>query len=113
LIELNGFSILRMQKVLLSKKEAEAFYAVHKKHSFFDELITGIIAGPVVLLALERDDAVSQWRHLIGATNPMNAALGTIRKMYAKGISSNAVHGSDSNENANIELQFFFKDLVI
>jgi nucleoside-diphosphate kinase len=113
LIELNGFSILRLQKRTLSKDEAQIFYGVHLGKSFFEELIMYIISGPVILLALEKDLAISDWRQLIGATNPINATVGTIRKMYAESVGRNAVHGSDSEENAKIELDFFFKDLFI
>lgn len=111
IIERNGFSILRMQKITLSVFQAEEFYGVHKERSFFRELINYITSGPVILLALELPDACNQWRSLIGATNPVNAGVGTIRKMFAESIARNAVHGSDSNENAYIELKFFFKDL--
>lgn len=111
MIELNGFKILRMQKIVLSLSQAEEFYGIHRERSFFRELIDYITSGPVVVLALESVDAVAQWRNLIGATNPSNAAVGTIRKMYAESIGKNAVHGSDSQENAVIELKFFFKDL--
>lgn len=111
MIELNGFKILRMYKIVLSVTQAKQFYGVHRDRSFFGELIDYITSGPVVVLALEKSDAVNQWRNLIGATNPSNAAVGTIRKMYAESIGRNAVHGSDSEENAIIELQFFFNDL--
>lgn len=112
-VELNGFDILRMEKVQLSIVEAETFYSVHKGKIFFEELIQYITSGPVILLALQKTDAVNEWRQLIGATNPKNAAVGTIRKMYAESIGRNAVHGSDSAENAKIELEFFFKDLHV
>ena len=111
MIELNGFEILRMVKTHLSVAQAEEFYGIHKERSFFRELIEYITSGPVIILALKKNDAVNQWRLLIGATNPANAAVGTIRKMYAESIGRNAVHGSDSIENAKIELNFFFKDL--
>ncbi len=110
-IELNHFNILRMEKLTLSAEQAEHFYAIHKERSFFKDLVEYMTSGPVVVLALEKVDAVNQWRSLIGATNPSNAAVGTIRKMYAESIGRNAVHGSDSEENAKIELQFFFNDL--
>jgi nucleoside-diphosphate kinase len=111
MIELNGFEILRMQKIVLSSLQAEQFYSIHKERSFFKELIDYIISGPVVILALGKINAVTEWRNLIGATNPSNASVGTIRKMYAQSIGRNAVHGSDSEENAKIELKFFFNDL--
>ena len=113
MIELNGFTILKMHKTVLSTAQAQQFYGIHKDRSFFRELIDYITSGPVVVLALEKTDAVNEWRTLIGATNPLNATVGSIRKMYAESIGKNAVHGSDSQENAAIELQFFFKDLLI
>jgi nucleoside-diphosphate kinase len=111
IIERNGFNILRMQKITLSVAQAEEFYGIHKERSFFRELINYVTSGPVILFALELPDAVNQWRNLIGATNPVNAGVGTIRRMFAESIAKNAVHGSDSNENASVELKFFFKDL--
>jgi nucleoside-diphosphate kinase len=112
LIELNGFEILRMNKVTLSLAQAEEFYGIHQGKVFFEELIQYITSGPVILLALSKQNAVVEWRNLMGATNPANAQIGTIRRMYAQSIGRNAVHGSDSEENARKELEFFFKDLV-
>jgi nucleoside-diphosphate kinase len=113
MIEKNGFQILRMQFVRLSILQVESFYEMHKGKSFFEELIEYITSGPVVLLALQKENAVQEWRKLIGSTNPVNAEVGTIRKMYAESIGRNAVHGSDSAESAVRELEFFFNDLCV
>lgn len=110
-IELNGFTIIGMKKVQLSETQAREFYGIHSARSFFGEMIQNITAGPVILLALEAPNAVSAWRNLMGATNPANAEIGTLRKMFAQDISFNSVHGSDSEENAKIELNFFFPEL--
>ena len=108
LIELNGFVITEMQKITMTRVQAEAFYAVHKERSFFTELVDYMISGPVIVMALERSSAVQEWRNLMGATNPIQATVGTIRKMFGTSIGNNAVHGSDSEENAHQELKFFF-----
>lgn len=108
LIEKNGFEILRMEKIMFSKELAEEFYAVHKERPFFGELVEFITSGPVIVMALEKENAVQAWRDLMGATNPANAAEGTVRKLYAQSIGKNAAHGSDSPENANIELELIF-----
>lgn len=109
LIEKNGFRILAMRVQQLRRAEAEGFYAVHKGKGFFDELIEFMTEGPVVLLALEREDAVAKWREVMGATDPAKAADGTIRKLYGTNIGRNASHGSDSAENAEIEVAWFFR----
>lgn len=109
MIEENGFKILALRMQHLSKAEAEGFYAVHKGKGFFDELVAFMTESPVVLLALERDGAVAKWREVMGATNPANAAEGTVRKKYAQSIGRNAAHGSDSDENAAIEIGYFFR----
>lgn len=109
LIEKNGFKIIAMRMQHLTRKEAEGFYAVHKGKGFYDELVVFMTESPVVLLALEREDAVAKWREVMGATNPANAAAGTVRKLYASSIGRNAAHGSDSDENAAIELAYFFR----
>jgi len=110
-IELNKFTIVRMEKRQLTRKDAESFYAVHKERPFFNELVENMIAGPVVLLALEKENAIQQWRDLMGATNPAQAIVGTLRYTLAKSISYNVVHGSDAAETAKTELGFFFPDL--
>jgi nucleoside-diphosphate kinase len=108
LIEKTGFKIIGMKKMGLSQKQAEAFYAVHQERPFFTSLVTFMTEGPVVVLALEREDAVSKWRELMGATNPANAAEGTVRKLFARSIERNAAHGSDAAETAAVEIPFFF-----
>lgn len=103
-----GFKIVAMKFTQLSKRDAQEFYAIHKDRPFFDELIRFMTRGPIVSAILEKDNAVEDFRALIGATNPEEAAEGTIRKLYAKDIGENAVHGSDSDENAVIEGAFHF-----
>jgi nucleoside-diphosphate kinase len=106
--ESNGLRIAAMKKIQLSKKDAEQFYAVHKERPFFGELVEFMISGPVVVMVLEGENAVAKNRELMGATNPKEAAPGTIRADFADSIDANAVHGSDSLENAEIEINFFF-----
>ena len=108
LIEENGFRIAGIKSKRLTKTEAEAFYAVHKERPFYNGLVNFMTEGPVVVLVLEREDAVAKWRELMGATNPANAAEGTIRKQFAENIERNAVHGSDAPETAAVEIPFFF-----
>lgn len=103
-----GFRIVAMKMTHLTKADAEAFYSVHAERPFFADLVEYMTSGPIVPAILEKDNAVEDFRTLIGATNPSEAAEGTIRKMYAESIASNAVHGSDSNENAAIESAFHF-----
>ncbi|MCH8545951.1 MAG: nucleoside-diphosphate kinase [Cryomorphaceae bacterium] len=105
-----GFTIKAMVYTRLSKRDAEQFYAVHKERPFYGELVEYMSSGPIVAAILEKDNAVADFRTLIGATNPAEAAEGTIRKLYAKDISANAIHGSDSDENAQIEGRFFFSE---
>ncbi len=107
IIELNGFSILKIEKKHLTKKEASDFYKIHSEKPWFNELIDYITSGEVVLMCLERDNCINEWRNLIGATNPSAANVGTIRKMFAENINANVVHGSDSLENAKKEINFF------
>ena len=103
-----GFKIVALKYTQLSKRDAQEFYAVHSERPFYGELVTFMTRGPIVSAILEKDNAVEDFRALIGATNPAEAAEGTIRKMFAKDISENAVHGSDSDENAAIEGAFHF-----
>jgi len=103
-----GFKIVAMKYTQLSKRDAEAFYEVHKERPFFSDLVSFMTRGPIVSAILEKDNAVEDFRALIGATNPSEAAEGTIRKLFAKDIGENAVHGSDSDENAAIEGAFHF-----
>ncbi|HAA1523151.1 nucleoside-diphosphate kinase [Campylobacter sp. BCW_6876] len=107
--ESNGLRIAAMKKVQLSKEQAENFYAVHKERPFFKDLVEFMISGPVVVSVLEGEGAVLKNRDLMGATNPKEAKAGTIRADFAESIDANAVHGSDSLKNAEIEIKFFFK----
>ncbi|NCD12514.1 MAG: nucleoside-diphosphate kinase [Epsilonproteobacteria bacterium] len=106
--ESNGLRIAAMKKVQLSQADAEAFYAVHASRPFFGDLVKFMISGPVVVMVLEGENAVLKNRDLMGSTNPKEAAKGTIRADFAESIDANAVHGSDSLENAKIEINFFF-----
>lgn len=106
-----GFKIIAMKYTQLSKDAAGKFYEVHKARPFYGELVDYMSSGPIVAAILEKDNAVADFRTLIGATNPKDAAEGTIRKIYAESIAANAVHGSDSDENAQIEGDFFFSKL--
>ena len=105
-----GFKIVAAKMTKLSKEEAEAFYAIHKGRPFFEELTTFMSSGPIMAMVVEKENAVEAYRNFIGATNPEEAADGTIRKLYGTNIGENAVHGSDSDENAAIEAGFFFSD---
>ncbi|MFM8586884.1 MAG: nucleoside-diphosphate kinase [Bacteroidota bacterium] len=107
-IEAAGFKIIAMKAIRLSAEKAGEFYAVHKERPFYGELVEFMSSGPIVAAILEKENAVADFRTLIGATNPAQAADGTIRKLYAKSVGENAVHGSDSDENAAIEGSFFF-----
>jgi nucleoside-diphosphate kinase len=106
-----GFRIVAMKYLQLTKEQAGTFYEVHKERPFYGELVSYMTSGPIVAAVLEKDNAVADYRTLIGATDPTKAAEGTIRKLFAKSIAANAVHGSDSDENANIEASFFFSRL--
>ena len=103
-----GFRIVALKKTQITKTDAEIFYAVHNERPFFQELVTFMTRGPIVAAILEKENAVDDFRTLIGATNPSDAAEGTIRKLYATSMGENAVHGSDSSENAEIEGNFHF-----
>jgi len=107
--EKNGLRIVGQRRLRLSKAQAEQFYIVHNERPFYGELVDYMISGPVVVQVLEGENAVQKNRDLMGATNPANAEEGTIRKMFAESIERNSVHGSDSAENAKIEIDFFFK----
>ena len=107
-INASGFRIVALKMTQLTKADAEAFYAVHAERPFYGELVAYMTEGPIVAAILEKDNAVEDFRTLIGATNPAEAAVGTIRKMYAESISANAVHGSDSDGNAANEAAFHF-----
>lgn len=113
MFEKEGFRIVAQKRIHLSRFQAEQFYIVHKERPFYGELVDYMISGPVVVQVLERDGAVLKNRELMGATNPANAAEGTIRKTFAESIERNTVHGSDSAENAANEIKFFFSDCEI
>ena len=108
MIEKAGFRIRGMKMTRLSKQQAEAFYEVHRERPFYAGLVTFMTEGPVVVLVLERENAIAKWRELMGATNPAKAAEGTIRKSFAENIERNSVHGSDAPETAAVEIPFFF-----
>lgn len=108
--ENNGLRVVAIKKLQLSQQQAEAFYAVHKDRPFFHDLVSFMTSGPVVVIALEGPNAVAKNRELMGATDPKKAAKGTIRADFAKSVTENAVHGSDSVENAQLEIAFFFSD---
>jgi nucleoside-diphosphate kinase len=108
-----GFKILGMKLVQISRQQAEKFYEVHAQRPFYGELVEFMSSGPTVALALEAGNAVQKWRDTIGATDPAEAAEGTIRKLYAENKGRNAVHGSDSDENAAIEIGFFFAGIEL
>ena len=108
-----GFKIRGMKLIHQTRKQSEGFYAVHAERPFFGELTEFMSSGPCVVLALEKDNAVKAWRDLMGATNPAEAAEGTLRKEFATSIGENAVHGSDSEENAAIEIGYFFSKLEL
>ena len=105
-----GFSIVNEKKIQIEKSEAEKFYKVHETKPFYNDLCTYLSSGPIVVMILEKENAVLDNRELMGATNPKDAEEGTIRKKYGISIDKNSVHGSDSVENAKIEIDFFFKD---
>lgn len=108
-----NFKILGAKLIKMSKQQAEGFYAIHKDKPFYEELTNFMSSGQSMVLALEKDNAVSSWRETIGATNPKDAAKGTVRKIYATSLGENAVHGSDSDENAIKEISFFFTELEL
>ena len=105
-----GFSIIKEKKIQIEKSEAEKFYKIHETKPFYNDLCTYLSSGPIIVMVLEKDNAVIGNRELMGATNPKDADQGTIRKKYGISIEKNSVHGSDSVENAKIEINFFFKD---
>ena len=107
------FKIIGAKLIKMSKRQAEGFYEIHKDKPFYEELTNFMSSGQSMVLALEKDNAVSSWRKTIGATNPNDAEEGTIRKIYANSLGENAVHGSDSNENAIKEISFFFTELEL
>ncbi len=108
IFEENGFEIKAIKKLRLTKKEAESFYFIHKERPFFKSLVEFMTEGPVIAMIIAGEDAIQKNRNIMGATNPENAAEGTIRKMFAESIERNIVHGSDSPESAKFEISFFF-----
>jgi nucleoside-diphosphate kinase len=110
-IERNGFTIVGMQKLQISPAKAQEFYAVHRERPFFGELVDFVTSGPVIVLALEKENAIKAWRDLMGATDPVKAEAGTLRKQFGTSIGSNALHGSDAPETAAVELKLFFPTL--
>ncbi|MDR3646382.1 MAG: nucleoside-diphosphate kinase [Candidatus Babeliales bacterium] len=111
IIEQTGFDIVGLEKITLNKEKAEQFYAVHKDRPFYNDLVKFMTEGPVVVIALSKENAVADWRNLMGATNPENADSNTIRKLFGTSIQRNATHGSDSVENAKNEVKFFFPNI--
>jgi nucleoside-diphosphate kinase len=110
MIEAAGLAIIAQKRTKMTQAQAEGFYGVHKERPFFKDLVKFMTSGPVVVQALEGENAVAKYREIMGATNPYNAAPGTIRRKFSSSIEANSVHGSDSLENAGIEIAFFFKD---
>ena len=110
-IEEEGFTIKALKKVRLTKPDEECFYAIHRGRPFYESLTSFMSSGPVVVLCLEREGAIAKWRDVMGATNPANAAEGTIRKLYAVDVERNSVHGSDAPETAAVETSFFFSGM--
>ncbi len=113
MLEEAGLRVVASKRIQMTKEQAEGFYAVHKERPFFGELVDFMISGPVVVQVLEGEDAVKRNRDVMGATNPADADDGTIRKTYAESIEANSVHGSDSDENAKIEIDYFFDESEI
>ncbi len=113
MIEKNGFRVAGLKKTRLTKEKAEGFYFVHRERPFFNSLTDFMSEGPIVVIALEKENAIADWRKLMGATNPAEADAGTIRKTFAENIERNAVHGSDSPESAAIEIPYFFNQLEL
>mgnify|MGYP001433077710 CR=1 FL=1 len=108
IIEENNLRIIAQKRIHLTNEQAENFYDIHKEKPFFKDLIEYMTSGPVIVQVIEGDNAITKYREVMGATNPDNAKEGTIRKIHALNVQENSVHGSDSNENANIEIKFFF-----
>jgi nucleoside-diphosphate kinase len=110
IIEASGLRVVAQKRIQMTKEQAQGFYAVHKDRPFFGELVDFMISGPVVVQVLEGEDAIAKYREVMGATNPANAAPGTIRKELAESIEANTVHGSDAPETAQEEIKYFFQD---
>lgn len=112
-LQQEGFAVKGMRQLHLTKEQAEGFYAVHRERPFFGELVEFMSRGPIVVMALEREDAIAKYRDVIGATDPGKAADGTIRKLYGKSVGENAVHGSDAVETAAVEIGYFFAGMDV
>jgi len=110
-IAFEGFRVISMKAIMLTSKQASEFYSVHKGKDFYEDLIKFMTSGPIIVYGLEKENAVDSFRNLIGSTDPKEANPGTIRSMYGKAVSSNAIHGSDSDENAKKEILFFFPEI--
>jgi nucleoside-diphosphate kinase len=110
-IEEQGFRVIAMKKIAMTRKQAEGFYAVHRGKPFFDSLTDFMSSGPCIVMVLEKENAIAAWRTLMGATNPANADPGTIRKEFAQSMEANSVHGSDAPETAEYEIKYFFSAL--
>jgi len=112
-IEENGFRVIAMKKIAMTRKQAEGFYAVHRGKPFFDSLTDFMSSGPCIVMVLEKENAITAWRTLMGAINPANADPGTIRKEFAQSMEANSVHGSDAPETAEYEIKYFFNALEL
>jgi len=112
-IEEKGFRVIAMKKIAMTRKQAEGFYAVHRRKPFFDSLTAFMSSGPCIVMVLQKENAITAWRALMGATNPANADPGTIRKEFAQSVEANAVHGSDAPETAEYEIKYFFSALEL
>lgn len=112
-LEAQGLRIVAQKRLFLTRKQAEGFYIVHSGRAFFDELCASMCSAPVVVQVLEGEDAIVRYRDIMGATNPANAAEGTLRKLYAESIEANSVHGSDSPESASFEISYFFSQIEL
>jgi len=112
-IEEKGFRVIAMKKIAMTRKQAEGFYAVHRGKPFFDSLTDFMSSGPCIVMVLEKENAITAWRTLMGATNPANADPGTIRKEFALSMEANSVHGSDAPETAEYEIKYFFSALEL
>lgn len=110
-IEQEGFNIVGLKKIQMSKELAQQFYAVHRERPFYDELVESMSSGPIVVFVLEKENAIAAWRELMGATNPDEAAEGTLRKLYGSNIGNNATHGSDAPATAETEIELIFPEL--
>ena len=112
-IEEKGFRVIAMKKIAMTREQAEGFYAVHRGKPFFDSLTNYMSSGPCIVMVLEKENAITAWRTLMGATNPANAEAGTIRKEFALSLEANSVHGSDAPETADYEIKYFFSALEL